>query len=106
MTTYPEARHASYEAPTVVLFTSATCGPCRGMKPILGQLADRLQFPYVELDVKQHMNDALALGIRAVPTMLVLKEGNVVGSFAGGRTEPQIREILNEEKVTQGRLPL
>lgn len=73
---------ASLGLPTVdvphraVLFGSPTCGPCDAVKRVLVEVeSDRGDFTWRYVDTADHMAVAEALGIRRVPT-LVLMDGN------------------------------
>lgn len=99
MTTYETAVQASYEQPVVVLFTATWCGPCKTTKPLLQQLQANEGFALAMLDADQNREIMTAKGIRSVPTMLVLRAGQVIGSFSGGRTEAQLREALTTAGV-------
>lgn len=106
MKTYAEAVQRSMSAPTVVLFTSPTCAPCKALKPILARLAGELQFPYAELNVLNEKEAAMQLGIRAVPAMVVLEDGLLQRADTGFIAEPKLRSILDAAGVTQNKLDI
>lgn len=71
--------------PVLVDFWAPWCGPCKAIAPILeelaGELAGKLQICKVNVDE----NDTVAAeyGIRAIPTMLLFKGGQVVEQIVG-----------------------
>lgn len=98
---YQEALRKSFSEPAVVLVTSKTCGPCKSMKPIIERLALELAFPLFILDAAENMATVRELGLRTVPTTLVLKGGEVTDTIAGGQTEMQLLRALFKNAVTQ-----
>jgi putative thioredoxin len=106
MKTLQEALDASYNAPTLVMVTSPTCGPCKAMKPVMERLTTELEIPYLQVDAGEVKDWVMELKIRAVPTIVVLKQGIAVATAAGGRTEGWLRMFMVEEQITQRELPL
>lgn len=76
---------ANSAVPVLVDFWAPWCGPCKAIAPILEELAeeytDKLRVAKVNIDD----NDTLAAeySIRAIPTMLLFKNGQVVDQFVG-----------------------
>ncbi len=83
---------ASFEAevlkstePVVVDFHATWCGPCLAMAPALNQLADELKgkVKVVKIDVDENPKVTAKYGIRAMPTLLVFKGGEVTATHTG-----------------------
>ena len=76
---------AAAATPVLVDFWAPWCGPCKAIAPILDELAEefagKLRIAKVNIDE----NDTLAAehGIRAIPTMLLFKGGQVAEQFVG-----------------------
>ncbi|MBI3747500.1 MAG: thioredoxin [Chloroflexi bacterium] len=80
-------------APTVVVDLWAPwCGPCRFVGPILEELArdwaGRLKVVKVNVDENQAL--ALRYDARSIPTMLVMRDGQVVDRIVGALARPQL----------------
>ena len=73
------------DKPVMVDFWAAWCGPCRMVGPIIDQLSDGYNGKAVigKVDVDAHQEFAAKYGVRNIPTVLVLKNGEVVGRQVG-----------------------
>jgi thioredoxin len=71
--------------PVLVDFFADWCGPCKAMAPALEQVASEMQgkLKVVKVDVDQNPGITARYGIRAMPTLLVFKGGQVVGQNVG-----------------------
>ena len=94
---------ASFETPVVVDFWAAWCGPCRRLAPLLERLAEEHAgaFRLVKADVDQLPQHAAAFGVQGIPAVYALRDGQVVDSFSGLLTEPQLKEWLKSILPTE-----
>jgi thioredoxin len=69
---------------TVVDFWAAWCGPCRAMAPQFERAAKlRPQYRFAKVDVDAEPELAGRYGIRSIPTLMVLRDGEPVAAQAG-----------------------
>ncbi len=68
--------------PVLVDFFAEWCGPCKAMAPALDLVASEMKgkLKVVKVDVDQNPGITAKYGIRAMPTLLVFKGGEVVGT--------------------------
>lgn len=86
----------SREKLIMVDFWADWCEPCKDLMPILDKLAgeyrEHLVLAKVDCDAQQEI--AGQFGIRSLPTVMLVKDGQPIDGFAGVQPESQIRELL------------
>jgi thioredoxin 1 len=82
--------------PTLVDFWAPWCGPCKAIAPVLEELATELAGRVSIAKVNVDDNDALSAeyGVRAIPTMLLFKNGAVVETLVGMMPKAAIKDKL------------
>jgi thioredoxin 1 len=71
--------------PVLVDFFAEWCGPCKAMAPALDQVATEMagKVKVVKLDVDDNPGTTSKYGIRAMPTLMIFKDGKVAGQHVG-----------------------
>ena len=71
--------------PVVVDFFAEWCGPCKAMAPALDQVSKELagKVKVVKIDVDQSPGITTRYAIRAMPTLIMFKNGQVAGQHVG-----------------------
>jgi putative thioredoxin len=93
---------ASLETPVLVDFWATWCGPCKTLGPLLEKLAADYNgaFLLAKVDVDQEQELGAAFQIRSVPTVMLVKGGQLVDGFPGALPEGQLREFLTHHGIT------
>ena len=88
----------SFNRPVVVDFWAGWCEPCKQLMPILEKLANEYAGAFLLAKVNADEQQMLAgqLGVRSLPTVMVIKEGQPVDGFAGAQPESAVREMLEK----------
>lgn len=86
----------SLETPVLVDFWAAWCGPCKQLGPVLEKLAGEYggAFELAKVDVDQEAQIAAAFQVRSIPTVYLVKDGQIVDGFPGALPEGKLREFL------------
>ena len=79
----------SMARPVVVDFWADWCGPCKQLMPILEKLADEYQGAFLLAKVNADEQQMLAqqLGVRSLPTVMVIKDGQPIDGFQGAHAQ-------------------
>ena len=80
----------------VIDFHATWCGPCKVLSPILEELNDEIDgVEFVKLDVDQHPQIAGQNQVMGVPTVVILKDGEVKERFVGVQPKEVIKEKID-----------
>ena len=90
--------------PVVVDFWAPWCEPCKVLKPLLEKLAEEYKGRFILAMVNADENPELSqhFGVRSIPSVKVLFQGQLVDEFNGALPESQLREFLNRIALPEG----
>ena len=92
-----EAEVLSSSLPVLIDFGATWCAPCRAVAPLIDQLADEYEgrAKVAKLDVDDSPGTAAKYGIRSVPTLMVIKDGEVVTQQVGALPKARIAALID-----------
>jgi len=76
----------------VLAFETDWCGVCKAMKPVVQQLQDE-GFDIRTVDADRHREEAMRYGIRAVPTFILVRDGQEVRRTTGFMSAEDLKQI-------------
>lgn len=85
---------------TIVDFWGEECAPCRALAPVLEQLAveNGANVRIGKLKVEDNPKTATKYGVRGMPTMLFLKDGEIKEMLTGFRNKAVIQKVIDTHK--------
>lgn len=88
----------SFKRPVLIDFWADWCAPCKSLMPILETLANEYAGAFLLAKVNADEQQAITsqFGVRSLPTVMLVKDGQPVDGFTGAQPEPQVRELLEK----------
>ncbi len=89
---------ASATTPILVDVWAEWCAPCKQLMPILQKLAEEYQgnFQLAKVNADEQQELTASLGVRSLPTIILVKDGQAVDGFNGALPEGEIRKVLEK----------
>ena len=87
------------ESNKVVLidFFADWCGPCKMMSPVIDEIANEVSenVKVCKLNVDEAQDIAIQYNVMSIPTLVIIKDGNVVDTLVGLRAKSEVLESIN-----------
>ena len=92
-----EVEAVKSEKPVFIDFYADWCGPCKMVSPIVDQIAEeRDDVKICKVNVDDSPELAAMFGVQSIPSLVVMKEGKVVGAKMGAMPKAQLVAFIDE----------
>ena len=78
----------------VLQFSATWCGPCKTLKKTVEANQGDLGVPFYVVDIDQEQALASEMGIRAVPTLLLFEDGEIIARTTGNKSVSQLQDFI------------
>ncbi|MDO4622286.1 MAG: thioredoxin [Eubacteriales bacterium] len=87
------------ESYAVVDFSAEWCGPCKMLAPIFHELSEEMtDVAFYNIDSDENMELAQKYGIQSIPSLLIMKNGEVVANSLGFQPKPVLKAFIESNK--------
>ena len=77
----------------ILYFSAAWCGPCKMLGPTMESLSGQINYEKIDVDNNQDLS--IQYGVRNVPTLVLVDNGEAVGRLVGVQSKDAILEFYN-----------
>ncbi len=77
----------------ILYFSASWCGPCKTLGPIMDSLSGQINYDKIDVDNNQDLS--IEYGVRNIPTLVLIENGEAKGRLVGIQSKESILNFYN-----------
>ncbi len=89
----------SKEPFAIIDFSAVWCGPCKMQAPVFDELSEEMSdVAFYNADSDENMDLAVKFGVTSIPSLIIMKNGEVVANKVGFTPKAQLQEFIESNR--------
>jgi thioredoxin 1 len=80
----------------VIDFWAEWCGPCKKLAPVYEEVSEEVDVNFGKVDMEENQELGTQLGVRALPTLVIMKDGEEVARKSGAMPKQKLKNWVQE----------
>ena len=77
----------------ILYFTASWCGPCKALAPRMERLSNQINYRKIDVDNNRELSSEF--GVRNIPTLILIQDGEAINRLVGLQSEQDILNFYN-----------